>query len=366
MRGADTFTESLFTMRKLEDFVPAEHPLRSIRVMANEALAKMGTLFSAMYEADTKGGRPSVAPEKLLRAMLLQVLYSVRSERQLMEQVQYNLLFRWFIGLSMDDVVWVPTVFTKNRERLIKHDAVIEFFNEVVAIAQEKDLLSGEHFSVDGTLIQAWASHKSFVPKADDEADGDGGSFKGEKRSNETHGSKTDADARLYRKGNTASELRFMGHTLSDNRHGLIASAVVTTADGYAEREAAKVMISDARQALGEPEREITLGADKGYDAQEFIDTCVQLGVTPHFAQNKSGRKSAVPDAIAQSEGYALSQRKRKLIVQGFGSVKTVGRIRQVMVRGRKRVDQMFLLKHGCLQLSSHAHLGPTRPLGAP
>ncbi len=367
MRGADTFTESLFTMRKLEDFVPAEHPLRSIRVMANEALAKMGELFSAMYEADTKGGRPSVAPEKLLRAMLLQVLYSVRSERQLMEQVQYNLLFRWFIGLSMDDVVWVPTVFTKNRERLIKHDAVIEFFNEVVAIAQEKDLLSGEHFSVDGTLIQAWASHKSFVPKSDDEADSDGGggNFKGDKRSNETHESKTDADARLYRKGNTASELRFMGHTLSDNRHGLIASAVVTTADGYAEREAAKVMISDARQALGDPEREITLGADKGYDAQEFIDTCIELGVTPHVTQNKSGRKSAVPDAIAQSEGYALSQRKRKLIEQGFGWAKTVGGIRQVMVRGLKRVDQMFVLNMAAFNLVRMRTLGQVRPLGA-
>ncbi|MBT9519191.1 MAG: IS5 family transposase [Methyloversatilis discipulorum] len=365
MRGADTFTESLFTMRKLEDFVPADHPLRAIRTMANGALAKMGDLFSAMYEADTKGGRPSVAPEKLLRAMLLQVLYSVRSERQLMEQVQYNLLFRWFIGLSMDDVVWVSTVFTKNRERLIKHDAVIEFFNEVVAIAQEKDLLSGEHFSVDGTLIQAWASHKSFVAKADDHAIGDGGNFKGDKRSNETHESKTDADARLYRKGNTASELRFMGHTLSDNRHGLIANAVVTTADGYAEREAAKVMINDARQALGDPEREITLGADKGYDAQEFIDTCIELGVMPHVAQNKSGRKSAVPDAIAQSEGYALSQRKRKLIEQGFGWAKTVGGIRQVMVRGLKRVDQMFVLNMAAFNLVRMRTLGQVRPLGA-
>lgn len=367
MRGADTFTESLFTMRKLEDFVPAEHPLRSIRAMTNKALAKMGDLFSAMYEADSKGGRPSVAPEKLLRAMLLQILYSVRSERQLMEQVRYNLLFRWFIGLSMDDVVWVPTVFTKNRERLIEHDAVIEFFNEVVAIAQEKELLSGEHFSVDGTLIQAWASHKSFVPKSDDESDGGGGggNFKGEKRSNETHESKTDADARLYRKGNTASELRFMGHTLSDNRHGLIASAVVTTADGYAEREAAEVMISDARQALGDPEREITLGADKGYDAQEFIDTCIQLGVKPHVAQNKSGRKSAVPDAIARSEGYALSQRKRKLIEQGFGWAKTVGGIRQVMVRGLKRVDQMFVLNMAAFNLVRMRTLGQVRPQGA-
>lgn len=173
MRGADTFTESLFSVRKLEDFVPASHPLRPIRKMVNAALAKMDALFSRMYEADIKGGRPSIAPEKLLRAMLLQVLYSVRSERQLMEQVQYNLLFRWFIGLSMDDEVWVPSVFTKNRERLIEHDAVIEFFNEVLKIADKKHWLSGEHFSVDGTLIQAWAGHKSFVRKGDDDASGD-------------------------------------------------------------------------------------------------------------------------------------------------------------------------------------------------
>ena len=365
MRGADTFTESLFTMRKLEDFVPDAHPLRAIRVMANAALVKLGPLFTGMYETEVKGGRPSIAPEKLLRAMLLQVLFSVRSERQLMEQVQYNLLFRWFIGLSMDDAVWVPTVFTKNRERLIKHDAVIKFFNEVVAIAQERDLLSGEHFSVDGTLIQAWAGHKSFVPKDDDQANGEGGDFKGERRSNDTHESKTDADARLYRKGNTASELRFMGHTLSDNRHGLIASAVVTLADGYAEREAAKVMISDARQALGDAEREVTLGADKGYDAEEFIDACLAMNVTPHVAQNKSGRKSAVPEAIAQSEGYALSQRKRKLIEQGFGWAKTVGGIRQVMVRGIKRVDQMFVLTMAAYNLLRMRTLGQIRLQGA-
>ena len=364
MRGADTFTESLFTMRKLEDFVPDGHPLRTIRVMANAALAELGPLLGGIYEAQVKGGRPSIAPEKLLRAMLLQVLFSVRSERQLMEPVQYNLLFRWFIGLSMDDAVWVPTVFTKNRERLIEHDAVISFFNEVVVIAQERDLLSGEHFSVDGTLIQAWAGHKSFVPKDDDQANGDGGDFKGERRSNETHESKTDADARLYRKGNTASELRFMGHTLSDNRHGLIASAVVTTADGYAEREAAKVMVSDARQALGAPEREVTLGADKGYDAQEFIDACIAMNVTPHVAQNKSGRKSAVPDAIAQSEGYALSQRKRKLIEQGFGWAKSVGSIRQVMVRGLKRVDQLFVLTMAAYNLVRMRTLGKIRMQG--
>jgi transposase len=363
MRGADTFTESLFSVRKLDDFVPSSHPLRSIRVMANEALAKMDRVFAGMYEADIKGGRPSIAPEKLLRAMLLQVLYSIRSERQLMEQTQYNLLFRWFIGLSMDDSVWVPTVFTKNRERLIRHDAVVEFFNEVLSLAQKKNWLSGEHFSVDGTLIQAWAGHKSFVRKDDedssnsDEGSGEAG-FKGSKRSNETHESKTDPDARLYRKGKTASELRYMGHTLTDNRHGLVVNARVSRADGYAEREAAKVMINDARQASNNAVAQITLGADKGYDAQEFIEACEQMKVTPHVAQNTSGRRSAVPDAIARSVGYAISQQKRKLIEQGFGWAKTVGRMRQVMVRGLKKVDQMFVLNMAAYNLVRMRSLG--------
>ena len=360
MRGADTFTESLFTMRRLEDFVPKSHPLRSIRTMANQALVKMDRLFAQMYEADIKGGRPSIAPEKLLRAMLLQVLYSIRSERQLMEQTHYNLLFRWFIGLAMDDTVWVPSVFSKNRDRLIKHDAVIEFFNEVLAIAQKKDWLSGEHFSVDGTLIQAWAGHKSFVRK--DGSDDDSGDFRGRKRSNETHESKTDPDAKLYRKGKTASELRYMGHTLSNNRHGLVVSALVSTADGHAEREAAKVMLNDARQAAVDPDTEITVGADKGYDAQEFIEACLEMKVTPHVAQNTSGRRSAVPDAIACSSGYAVSQQKRKLIEQGFGWVKTVGRMRQVMVRGLKRVDQMFVLGMAAYNLVRMRSLGQIRP----
>lgn len=380
MRGADTFTESLFCVRKLEDFVPASHSLRPIRKMVNAVLAKMDVLFSRMYEADVKGGRPSIAPEKLLRAMLLQVLYSVRSERQLMEQVQYNLLFRWFIGLSMDDEVWVPSVFTKNRERLIEHDAVIEFFNEVLKIADNKQWLSGEHFSVDGTLIQAWAGHKSFVRKDDDDAGGgadgglgadatrDGGNFKGQRRSNDTHESTTDGDARLYRKGKTASELRYMGHTLSDNRHGLVANAVVTQADGYAEREAAKAMINDARQAQDDPSQTITLGADKGYDAREFIEACQAMNVIAHVAQNKSGRSSAVPEAIAQSEGYAVSQQKRKLIEQGFGWAKTVGGMRQVMVRGIKRVDQAFVLTmaaYNLVRMRTLEQLGQVRPQGA-
>jgi transposase len=319
MRGADTFTESLFTIRRLDDFVPPNHPLRRIRVMVNEALAKMDELFSRMYEADVKGGRPGIAPEKLLRAMLLQVLFGVRSERQLMEQIQYNLLFRWFVGLAMDDAVWVPTVFTKNRQRLIEHDAVVTFFNEVLETSQKKDWLSGEHFSVDGTFIQAWAGHKSFVRKDGDDDNGEGGNFKGQRRSNETHASKTDPDSRLYRKGKTASELRYMGHTLTDNRHGLVVNASVTQADGNAEREAAKIMIQDARQAAEDPAAEVTLGADKGYDAAEFIEALHGMKVTPHVAQNKSGRRSAVADEIALTVGYEISQRKRKLIERGFG-----------------------------------------------
>lgn len=363
MRGSDEFMEQLFTVKRLEDFVPADHPLRPVRLMVNEALVRLDSLFVGMYASSAKGGRPSIAPEKLLRAMLLQVFYSIRSERQLMEQVQYNLLYRWFIGLSMDDAVWVPTVFSKNRERLIEHDAVIALFNEVVEIADGRGWLSGEHFSVDGTLIQAWAGHKSFKRKDGDDEDGD--DFRGQSRSNDTHVSTSDADARLYRKGNTASELRYIGHTLSDNRHGLIANARATRADGYAEREAAKAMIADARQAAA-PEAVLTLGADKGYDAAEFIQALEELKVVPHVAQNTSGRRSAVADAVAASEGYAISQRKRKLIEQGFGWAKAVGRIRQAMVRGLEKVDQMFVLNMAAYNLVRMRTLGQLRlPTGA-
>ena len=263
----------------------------------------------------------------------------------------------------MDDPVWVPTVFTKNRARLLEHDAVIELFNEVLMLAERRGLLSGEHFSVDGTLIQAWASHKSFVRK--DGSDQDGDDFKGKPRSNDTHASRTDDVARLYRKGNTASELRYMGHTLSDNRHGLIASAVVTIADGHAEREAAKAMINDAVQANNDPEATITLGADKGYDARAFIDALTDMKVIPHVAQNTSGRRSAVPDEIANPEGYSSSQQKRKLIEQGFGWAKTIGNMRQVMVRGLQKVDQMFVLTMAAYNLTRMRTLGQLRPEAA-
>jgi transposase len=362
MRGADTYTEGLFTLKKLDDFVPANHPLRIIRTMVNKALAEMGELFAQMYEDEAKGGRPSIAPEKLLRAMLLQVLYSIRSERQLMEQTQYNLLFRWFIGLSMDDATWVPTVFSKNRQRLIEHEAVVVFFNEVLKQADKKKWLSKEHFSVDGTLIQAWAGHKSFVPK-DGGDDADGGDFRGRPRSNETHASSTDPDSRLYRKGKTASELRFMGHTLMENRNGLVVSAMVTQANGHAEREAAKLMINDARAA--NPDGAITLGADKGYDADEFIKALQGIKVAPHVAQNKAGRASAVPDEIATSEGYAVSQQKRKRIEQGFGWGKLIGPIRQVMVRGIKKVGQVFVMTMAAYNLVRMRTLGQVRTQGA-
>ncbi len=385
MRGADTFTESLFNVRRLDDFVPQNHPLRPVRQMVNEALKRIEPLLSSMYAADIKGGRPSIAQEKLLRAMLLQIFYSVRSERLLMEQTQYNLLFRWFIGLSMDDSVWVPTVFTKNRERLISHDAVIELFNAVLAIAEQNQWLSGEHFSVDGTLIGAWAGHKSFQlksAKADneesedsgdgsDDSDGDKdhkqaqepGNFKGQTRSNDTYESTTDADARLYRKGNTASELRFMGHTFSDNRHGLIANTRVSAAEGHAEREAAKAMIADAKSAAGD-QAQITLGADKGYDAKEFIEALIQMDVAPHVAQNTSGSSSAVPDSVAATVGYAISQQKHKLIEQGFGWGKLIGPMRQVMVRGLDKVDQLFVLTMAAYNLTRMRTLGQIRPQG--
>ena len=357
MRGADMLQESLFTVRKLDDFVPAGHPLRPIRERANQALLRLDGLFSKMYADDAKGGRPSIAPEKLLRAMLLQMFYSVRSERQLMEQIQYNLPFRWFVGLAMDDAVWVPTVFSKNRDRLIEHDVVVALFNEVLAQADQEGWLSGEHFSVDGTLIQAWAGHKSFVRK---DGDDDGGDFRGQPRSNETHASTTDPDARLYRKGNTASELRYIGHTLSDNRHGLIANARVTQADGHAEREAAKAMIADAVQAAAE-DAQVTLGADKGYDAAGFVEALQELKVIPHVAQNTSNRRSAVPDEVAASEGYAISQNKRKLIEQGFGWAKFIGPIRQVMVRGLAKVDQVFMLAMTGYNLVRMRTLGQSR-----
>ncbi len=284
MRGPDAMQESLFTVAKLDDFVPADHPLRSIRVLVNDALTAMNARFNAIY-ADS--GRDSIAPEKLIRALLLQVFYSIRSERQLCEQLRYNLLFRWFVGLALDDPIWDHSTFSKNRDRLLAHQVVEGLFAEVMRLADARGLLSKEHFSVDGTLIQAWASQKSFRPKdgSDDQRPGGGGrnaqaDWKGQPRSNDTHASTTDPDARTYRKShNTASILCYQGHVLMENRNGLVVSAVVTHADGIGERRAALAML-DAVPDTGRR----SVGADKAYDTADFVAACRERKVTPHVA----------------------------------------------------------------------------------
>lgn len=359
MRGADAYNESLFTTVRLEDFVPPNHPLRPIRSWVNQALATMDEKFSAMYEADIKGGRPSIAPEKLMRAMLLQVLYSVRSERQLVEQLRYNLLFRWFVGLAIEDAVWHHSVFSKNRDRLIEHDAVTDLFNATVEMADKRGLLSGEHFSVDGTLIQAWASHKS-VRRKDGSDDGrPPEDWKGEPRSNQTHESKTDGDSRLYRKSNAAPALpSYLGHVLTDNRHGLVVNVQASTADGTAEREVAAEMLSD----LAGSDR-VTVGADKAYDTRSFVKACRRLNVTPHVAQNTARNGgSAIDGRTTRHAGYGVSQRKRKRIEQCFGWGKVIGPIRQVMVHGLAKVDQLLTLTMAAYNLTRLRSLAQLRP----
>ena len=344
MRGSDDMQEALFTMAKVDDFVPADHPLRPIRVLVDTALTKLNGLFNEMY---VDSGRASVAPEKLMRALLLQVFYSIRSERQLMEQIRYNLLFRWFVGLAIDDGVWNHSVFSKNRDRLIEHEAVDRFFEEVMALADKKGLLSKEHFSVDGTLVQAWASQKSVRRKdgSDDPSPGSGRNaetdWKGERRSNETHASTTDPDARMYRKGDKLpSILCYQGHALMENRSGLVVGARVTHADGYGERDAALAMLD---MLPGTQPK--TVGADKGYDTSDFVRNCRKLGVTPHVAMNVQRQGgSAIDGRTARHEGYVISQIIRKRIEEHFGWGKTVGRIRQTVFRGLRRVEQHFKL----------------------
>src|SRR5476649_2130765 len=315
MRGSDGMQETLFTMAKLEDFVPADHPLRPIGVLVNEALERLNGLFNEIY-ADT--GRASIAPEKLMRALLLQVFYSVRSERQICEQLRYNLLFRWFVGLAIDDAVWDHSVFSKNRDRLLDNAVVEAFFAEIMGQADAKGLLSREHFSVDGTLIQAWASHKSFRRKdgSDDQTPSGPGrnaqaDWKGKPRSNDTHESSTDPDARLFRKSfNTASILCYQGHVLMENRSGLVVGAVVTHANGTNERAAALAMLDTVP---GKAHK--TLGADKAYDSADFIAACRQRNVTPHVAANDARRGGSAIDARTRRHvGYQISQTIRKRI----------------------------------------------------
>jgi transposase len=340
MRGADRQTGKLFSYASPESLVPPDHPLRAIRLLVNAALERLSGAFQAIYAA---GGRPSVPPEKLLRALLLQALFSIRSERQLMQQITYNMLFRWFVGLAMDVPVWDVTVFTKNRDRLLEGDIACAFLVAILADPEVKPLLSSEHFSVDGTLIEAWASMKSFRPR-------DGGGeppqpgrnaerdFRGEKRSNETHASTTDADARLFRKSaGQPSQLCHMAHVLMENRNGLVVDATTTTATGTAERKAAIAMVGDLPAG-----QRITLGTDKAYDTQDFVAEMRRLGVTPHVAQNTNGRRSAIDGRTTRHPGYALSQRSRKRIEEVFGWIKTIGGLRKTRHRGTALVGWMF------------------------
>jgi len=325
-----------------EQRVPADHPLRSIRQMTDRALAGLSRKFSAMYSAT---GRPSIPPEKLLRALLLQVLYTVRSERLLMEQLEYNLLFRWFVGLNMDEPVWVPTVFSKNRERLLEGDIAEKFFGGVLQQAREADLLSDEHFSVDGTLIEAWASQKSFQRKDSGEApppDDPGNptvNFHGETRSNEPHASTTDSDARLARKsGGHEAKLAYTGNVLIENRNGLVVDTELLQSNGTAERDAAMLM---AERIDGD--QRVTVAADKGYDTREFVKEMRHMNVTPHVSQNvrRSGG-SAIDGRTTRHAGYKISQQKRKRIEEVFGWLKTVGALRKTRHRGLFKVGWVF------------------------
>jgi len=341
MRGDDRQDDELFLYGSLEERVPEKHPLRSVRVMVDAALESMSRRFDEMY---AKAGRPSIAPERLLRALLLQALYSIRSERMLVEQLEYNLLFRWFVGLNMSEPAWNHAVFSKNRERLLAGDVAHEFFACVVAQARALKLLSDEHFTVDGTLIEAWASHKSFRPKDGSDKDGgndsnkDGG-FRGQQRRNDTHQSTTDPEAKLYRKSNgQESKLAYLGHVMMDNRHGIAIDTMLTEANGGAEREAALAMAAH----LPGGRKRITLGADKGYDTLDFVQNLRQHFVTPHVAQNTSGRRSRIDERTTRHDGYRQSQKKRKLVEQVFGWIKTTAGLRQTKHRGRERVSWMF------------------------
>lgn len=348
MRGSDATSESLFSYVNLEDRVPAKHPLRTIRAIVNDVLVLLDAEFERLYEGT---GRQSVAPERLLRASLLQAFYSVRSERQLMEQINYNLLFRWFVGLGIDDAVWDHSTFSKNRDRLLDADVAAKFLEAVLRHPKVKRFLSDDHFSVmleaclrhDGTLVEAWASLKSFRAKdGGDEppAPGRNGErdFHGEKRTNDTHESKTDPDAKLFRKGNSQpAKLYFMGHALIENRHGLVVQADATEANGKAERQAALAMID--RHDPGS-ERRLTLGADKGYDTSDFVAGLRQKCVTPHVAQKIKG--SAIDGRTARHAGYTASQRKRKLVEEAFGWGKTIAGLAKVKLRGLPRVRFKF------------------------
>lgn len=343
MRGSDGQQGAMFSYVSLEKRVPADHPLRPIREMADAALKELSPRFSRLY---SETGRPSIPPEQILRSLILQILYTVRSERMLIEQLDYNLLFRWFVGLGIDDEVWDATVFTKNRDRLLQGDIAQAFFDRVLVQARINRLLSSDHFTVDGTLIEAWASHKSYRPK--DGGDDDGGeNFHGQQRSRDTHESTTDPDARLFRKGRgKEAKLAYMGHVLMENRNGLVVAAEVTQATGKAEREAALRMVKKAKL-----HRTATVGADKGYDQNDFVDGLRKRGVTPHVAQHDTNRRSKIDERTTRHDGYAMSQVRRKVVEQIFGWGKTVGGIRKTKHRGRDRVGWVFLFTNAVYNL---------------
>jgi transposase len=341
MRGADEQSGSMFSYVSLEERVPPDHPLRAIRRITDRALAQLSPQFGRLY---INFGRPSIAPEKLLRALLLQAIYTIRSERQLIEQLDYNLLFRWFVGLGMDDAVWSPTTFTKNRDRLLDGDIASAFFEAVLIHADTARLLSDDHFTVDGTLLEAWASQKSFRPRDQDPPPDGGGNptvnFHGQRRRNATHQSTTDPDARLYKKAQgREARLGYLGHVLMEPRSGLIVNATVTPADGHGERDAAVVMIGTLRGR-----RRITVAADKAYDTRDFVANLRAMQVTPHVAQYRESahRGSAIDGRTTRHAGYAISQRKRKLVEQGFGWMKTVGGLRKLRHRGGPLVTWIF------------------------
>lgn len=345
MRGENQSTQSMFCYVSPETMVPKDHPLRSLKVMVDAALKEISVHFDAIY---SHTGRPSIPPEKLLKASLLQAFFTIRSERQLVEQIGYNLLFRWFLDMALDEKPWDATVFTKNRDRLLKAEISAHFFAAVLAQARREQLLSSEHFTVDGTLLEAWASIKSFRPK-DGPPEGPVGrneerDFKGQKLSNATHASVTDPEAKLYRKSSQqGADLYYMGHTLMENRNGLVVEATVTQANGTAEREAALAMVKKVVQKKGKKQR-ITLGADKGYDTQDFVDELQKMQVTPHVAQNNTNRASAIDGRTTRHPGYAVSLRIRKRVEEIFGWMKTVGNYRSPKYRGIDRVGWHFTL----------------------
>ena len=341
MRGADVMNEELFTVGGLDQYVPADHPLRPVRDVFNGCLARMDTHFDGLY---SPYGRDSIAPEKLLRALMLQVLFGIRSERQMVEQLRYNMLYRWFVGLPLHEQPWDHSTFSKNRERLLEGGTPEVLFQQVLDCARAENLLSEEHFSVDGTLIRAWASQASFVRKDGKDDDGDGSNFHGQKRSNETHASTTDPDARLFKKSKAAeAHLAYLGHALTENRHGFAVAATVTHATGTAEREAALAMMDQTADPDRVDTERRTLGADKNYDTAEFVADCRLRNITPHVAQNtRRPGGSAIDGRTSRHAGYEISQTKRQMAERIHAWPKTWSTMRRAMVRGLDRMKAQY------------------------